>query len=97
MHIFEQHGYVFELSAGLLVMRFFYIIIIFITGYPCHRSVGPAGDSVNPHPNSPVTEAGPRYLFFLIFFLGRVYEGEMVLFPNFIYFQKWIDGLFKAL
>ena len=55
---------------------FFYF---FITGYPCHRSVGPAGDSVNPHPNSLVTEAGPRYWGGYLSRLDRIQWSDFVL------------------
>ena len=53
--------------------------IIFIIGYPCHRSVGPAGDSVNPHPNTPATEAGPRYWGGYLSRLDRIQWSAFVL------------------
>ena len=54
-------------------------IFIFIIGYPCHRSVGPAGDSVNPHPNTPATEAGPRYWGGYLSRLDRIQWSAIVL------------------
>jgi hypothetical protein len=76
--------FVFYFNFSVFVVCAFFLetflfLFIIIIGYPCHRSFGPAGDSVNPHPNSPVTEAGPRYCGGYLTRLDRIQWSDFVL------------------